>query len=117
MRRRDRARGEGPPRAHGTCRRAPAATNRAGGDQRFPPATVAASSLALNTGQFLFFFLAVPAKLFQLVVQGDAVNAQHLGGASLVAAGVFEHAEDMVLLDIFQAAGTAGVVAVTRLES
>ena len=99
---RDRAPAQESPRAHGTSRPAPAATTRAGGRPGFPPAAVATSSLALDTGQLSF--LAAPAVLLQLVVQGNAVDAQHLGGARLVAAAVIEHAQDVVFLHIVEAA-------------
>ena len=51
-----------------------------------------------------FLFLPAPAILLQLVMQGDAIDAEHFRGARLVPAAFVQHTQDVRLLDLFQAA-------------
>src|SRR3970040_1105475 len=94
-----------PWRGAGTVRRGPRREDggapRAKALRSFPPA--AGGCISLVDGGW-----PGPSVCLELVVQGDAINAQHVGRAGLVSTALFQHPEDMEALSFFQRARLFG---------
>src|SRR3954465_7052210 len=83
--------------ARGTAHKAASAATRAGRVERSRSAIGAIPSLvARRRGALL------PAVSLDLVMQCNAVNVEHLRRACLVPARLFQHVEDVLLLDVLQ---------------